>query len=114
MAGIAAGGNDGYIGASPSSHILPIRVMDDNGVARTSDVIAAAQWILANKDAYNIKVANFSLHSATATHFFYDPLDRAVEKLWFNGVVVVAAAGQLRHGRRPERRHSTRRATTRS
>ena len=93
VAGIAAGGNDGYAGASPTSHILPIRVMDDNGVARTSDVIAAAQWILANKDAYNIKVANFSLHSATATHFYYDPLDRAVEKLWLNGVVVVAAAG---------------------
>ena len=93
VAGIAAGGNDGYVGASPNSHILPIRVMDDNGAARTSDVVAAAQWILANKDTYNIKVANFSLHSATATHFYYDPLDRAVEKLWLNGVVVVAAAG---------------------
>ena len=23
----------------------------------------------------------------------YDPLDKAVEKLWFSGVVVVAAAG---------------------
>ncbi len=93
VAGIAAGGNNGYVGASPSSHILPIRVMDDNGVARTSDVIAAAQWILANKDTYNIRVANFSLHAASKTHFYYDPLDRAVEKLWFNGIVVVAAAG---------------------
>ena len=93
VAGIAADGRAGYTGASPTSHILPIRVMDDNGTARTSDVIAAAQWILANKDTYDIKVANFSLHSSTATHFFFDPLDRAVEKLWFNGVVVVAAAG---------------------
>ena len=93
VAGIAADGADNYTGASPSSHILPIRVMDDNGTARTSDVIAAAQWILANKDTYNIKVANFSLHSSTTTHFFFDPLDRAVEKLWFNGIVVVAAAG---------------------
>ena len=93
VAGIAAGGNPGYTGASPSSHILPVRVMDDNGVARTSDVIAAAQWILANKDTYNIKVANFSLHSAAKTHFYLDPLDQAVEKLWLNGVVVVAAAG---------------------
>ncbi len=98
VAGVAAGSNDGYAGASPSSHILPIRVMDDNGVARTSDVVAAAQWILANKDQYNIKVANFSLHSATATHFYYDPLDRAVEKLWLNGVVVVAAAGNYGTG----------------
>ena len=93
VAGIAAGGNPGYTGASPSSHILPVRVMDDSGVARTSDVIAAAQWILANKDTYNIKVANFSLHSAAKTHFYLDPLDQAVEKLWLNGIVVVAAAG---------------------
>jgi serine protease AprX len=38
-------------------------------------------------------VANFSLHSASMNHFCYDPLDRAVEKLSFNGVFVVAAAG---------------------
>jgi serine protease AprX len=67
--------------------------MNDQGVARTSDVIAACQWILANKSTYNIRVANFSLHAANQSHFFQDPLDQAVEKLWFNGVVVVAAAG---------------------
>ena len=33
-----------------------------------------------------------------------DPLDKAVEKLWFNGVVVVAACRQLRHRRHAERR----------
>ena len=42
---------------------------------------------------YNIRVANFSLHSAISAPFYLDPLDRAVEQLWFNGVVVVAAAG---------------------
>ena len=56
-------------------------------------MIAAADWILANKDQYNIRVANFSLHSSSLASVFYDPLDRAVEQLWFNGVVVVAAAG---------------------
>ena len=93
VAGIAAGGADHYTGATPQAPIVSLDVMDDNGVARTSDVIAAAQWILANKDKYNIRVANFSLHSATKSHFFQDPLDQAVEKLWFNNVVVVAAAG---------------------
>jgi len=67
--------------------------MDDTGTARTSDVIAACDWILANKASYNIKVANFSLHSSAQNHFYNDPLDRAVERLWFNGVFVVAAAG---------------------
>jgi serine protease AprX len=62
-------------------------------MARTSDVIAAAQWILHNRKQYDIRVANFSLHSASPTSFRWDPLDKAVEKLWLSGVVVVAAAG---------------------
>jgi serine protease AprX len=93
VAGIAAGSADGYAGAAPSSKIVSLDVMDDNGMAMTRDVIAAADWILANKDKYGIKVANFSLHSSQPNSFMYDPLDKAVERLWFSGVVVVAAAG---------------------
>jgi serine protease AprX len=93
VAGIAAGSAGGYAGANPVAPIVSIDVMDDNGMAMTSDVIAAADWILANKSAYNIRVANFSLQSTVSGSFMYDPLNKAVEKLWFNGVVVVAAAG---------------------
>ena len=93
VAGIASGNVFGLAGAAPYSKIVSLDVMDDKGMARTSDVIAAAEWILANKEQYNIRVANFSLHSATPSNFTHDPLDRAVEKLWFSGVVVVAAAG---------------------
>ena len=93
VAGIAAGSAPGYAGAAPNARILPIDVMDDTGKALTSDVIAACDYILTNKSALNIRVANFSLHSSAANHFYNDPLDRAVEKLWFSGVVVVAAAG---------------------
>ena len=50
MAGIAAGAADGYAGATPQANLVSLDVMDDSGVARTSDVIAACQWILANKD----------------------------------------------------------------
>ncbi|MGH3023814.1 MAG: S8 family serine peptidase [Gaiellaceae bacterium] len=93
VAGIAAGGGQFYAGSSPESELVSIDVMDDSGVAMTRDVIAAADWILANKDRYNIRVANFSLHSGVWGSVFFDPLNHAVEKLWFNGVVVVAAAG---------------------
>jgi len=95
VAGIAADSAPGYAGAAPAAPIVSIRVMDDNGKAMTSDVINACQWILANKAKYNIRVANFSLHSATPGHFVNNPLDQAVEKLWFNGVFVVAAAGNF-------------------
>jgi serine protease AprX len=93
VAGIAAGSRDGYAGIAPTAPIVSIDVMDDNGMAMTSDVIAAADWILANKARYNIRVANFSLQSTVAGSFMYDPLNKAVEKLWFNGVVVVVAVG---------------------
>lgn len=93
VAGIAAGAADGYTGATPQANLVSIDVMDDHGVAKTSDVIAACQWILANKGKYNIRIANFSLHSGTKGNFTRDPLDKAVEKLWFSNVVVVAAAG---------------------
>ena len=93
VAGIAAGSAPGYAGAAPAAPIVSIRVMDDNGKAMTSDVVAACQWILANKDKYNIRVANFSLHSATPGHFVSNPLDKAVEKLWFSGIFVAVASG---------------------
>lgn len=93
VAGIAAGAAADLTGAAPAAPIVSIKIMDQNGQAKTSDVINACQWILDNKAQYNIRVANFSLHSSYGTNFYRDPLDRAVEKLWFSGVVVVAAAG---------------------
>ncbi len=93
VAGIATGKARRYAGALPQANVFSVKVMNNEGVARTSDVIAACQWILANKDRYNIRVANFSLHSGSPASFLNDPLDKAVEKLWFSGVVVVAAAG---------------------
>jgi serine protease AprX len=93
VAGIAAGAASDLAGAAPAAPIVSVKVMDKNGQAKTSDIINACQWILDNKTQYNIRVANFSLHSSYGTNFYRDPLDRAVEKLWFGGVVVVAAAG---------------------
>jgi serine protease AprX len=100
VAGLAAGSAPHHAGADPTAGIVSLDVMDDQGMARTSDVIAAAQWILRNHRQYNIRVANFSLHSASPTSFRWDPLDKAVEKLWFAGVVVVAAAGNQGQGGR--------------
>jgi serine protease AprX len=93
VAGIAAGSAPGQAGAAPQANLISLDVMDDSGMARTSDVIAAAEWIYENRSSKNIKVANFSLHSTMPSNFINDPLDKAVEKLWFGGVTVVVAAG---------------------
>jgi serine protease AprX len=96
VAGIAAGASPAYPGVAQNAPLVSIRTSDAHGQSVTSDVIAAADWILANKNAYNIRVANFSLAGSVETSFRFDPLDKAVERLWFAGVVVVAAAGN--HG----------------
>lgn len=93
VSSIAAGSAPQYAGAAPKANILSLDVMNDQGQATVSDVIKAADWILANKAQYNIKVANFSLHAVSKASVMFDPLDAAVEKLWLNGVTVVAAAG---------------------
>jgi len=98
VAGVAAGAglNGQYVGGAPNAKIISIRTANANGESRMSDVIAAADWIRQNASKYNIRVANFSLAGASETSFRVDPLDKAVESLWFNGIVVVAAAGN--HG----------------
>jgi serine protease AprX len=101
VASIAAGAADGYSGAAPGANIVSIDALDDTGSGQTSDVIDAADWIYRNKAKYNIRVANFSLIAGTNSSFMYDPLDQAIEKLWFSGVVVVTAAGNYGTGSTP-------------
>ena len=96
VAGLAAGSGGlfaKYRGAAPVSPIVDLKVTDAQGQALTADVIAAIDWLLANKGKYNIRVANFSLVGNTEASFLSDPLNKAVERLWLSGVVVVAAVG---------------------
>jgi serine protease AprX len=93
VAGLAAGMISNWGGASPTSKIVSLDVLNDKGKGLTSDVIAAADWIYQHKDEYGIRVANFSLHAEGESSFLEDPLDKAVERLWLSGVVVVTAAG---------------------
>jgi serine protease AprX len=93
VAGIAAGGAAAFPGVVPTAPIVSIRTADATGASLTSDVIAACDWILAHQAQYDIRVANFSLVSGSESSFTSDPLDAAVEQLWFHGIVVVAASG---------------------
>jgi serine protease AprX len=75
-----------------------VKVSNDDGSAMLNDVVAGLQWVLENKDAYNIQVVNLSLNSSVAESYHTSPLDAAVEILWFNKIVVVASAGNYGDG----------------
>jgi serine protease AprX len=103
VAGIIAGNgtqrNNGdwldneYIGVAPEANLISVKVSDDLGNATVLDVIYGLQFAVDNKAAYNIRVVNLSLESATPNSYKTDPLDAAVESAWLKGIVVVAAAG---------------------
>jgi serine protease AprX len=89
-----------------SSPIVSVRVSDQYGQSLSSDVIAACDWVLANKDQYDIGVANLSLVESGVSTFRYNPLDQAVESLWLNGVVVTTAAGNYGVGSEVDTGHA--------
>ena len=106
VAGVAAGASSAFPGAAPTAPIVSVRVSDGYGESRSSDVIAACDWVLAHKADYAIGVANLSLVESGVSSFRYNPLDAAVESLWLNGIVVTAAAGNYGTGAETDTGHA--------
>ncbi len=84
-----------YQGIAPGTNILSVRVLGTDGTGRYADVVEGIQYVVANKEAYNIRVMNISLSAYVTTPYFEDPLNRAVEQAWASGIVVVAPAGNI-------------------
>ncbi len=82
-----------FKGIAPKANIVNLRVLDANGRATDSAVIAAIGQAISLKSKYNIRVINLSLGRAVFESYRQDPLCHAVEQAWRNGIVVVVAAG---------------------
>ncbi len=82
-----------FKGIAPGAKIVNLRVLDANGAATDSEVIAAISQAISMKSAYNIRVMNLSLGRAVFEGYQMDPLCQAVEQAWKKGIVVVVAAG---------------------
>jgi serine protease AprX len=89
--GAATGG--AYEGIASGASLVNLRVLNSQGVGRVSGVLAALDWLIANKNTYGVRVVNMSLGTPAINSYEDDPLCNAVRKLVNSGVVVVAAAG---------------------
>ena len=90
---LAPNTNDTPVGVAPEVNVVIARALDANGAGTYSSVIASIDWILANKERYNIRVLNLSLYAPVSGPYWSDPMNQAVMKAWQSGIVVVAAAG---------------------
>ena len=95
MAGVAAGNGamsrGRHRGVATEANLVAVKVLDDAGRGNATDALAGIQWVIDNRERYNIRVANLSI--GTIDVGSADPLVRAVEAAWDAGIVMVIAAG---------------------
>lgn len=95
VAGIACGNgtnsNGLYCGIAYESNLIGVKILDKEGKGNTSKVLAGIQWIVDNKDKYNIRIANLSIGSPGSNSL--DPLVKAVNAAWDYGIIMTIAAG---------------------
>ena len=106
VAGIIAGnGHDSgglRSGVAPGVTLLVEKVLDASGQGYISNVIAAIDYAIANKNALRLRVINLSVAAGVSESYTTDPLTLAAKRAVDAGLVVVSAAGNL--GRGPDGR----------
>jgi subtilisin family serine protease len=95
VAGGYAGDTTNVLGMAPDARIVSVKVADAMGAADVSQIIAAIDWVVQNRNTggLNIRVLNLSFGTNTANPYTIDPLCHAVEAAWRKGITVVAATG---------------------
>ena len=104
VAGIIAGNGDDSNGArtgiAPKARLVVLKVLDEDGRGRISDVIAAIDYAVAHKSEFDLRIINMSIGAGVYESYNTDLLTLAAKAAVEAGLVVVAAAGN--HGRDDE------------
>lgn len=83
-----------YLGIAPDCNLIGVKVLDHRGDGNTSDVLAGLQWIMDNKERYNIRIVNISVGTTGREKVDENSLlVQGVNAVWDQGIVVVVAAG---------------------
>jgi serine protease AprX len=94
MAGLIAGSGQGGgpAGVAPGADLVDLKVAGADGATTLGQVLAALQLADAARERWNLRILNISL-GAPAGDPATAPLTEAVERLWADGITVVAASG---------------------
>ncbi len=82
-----------YKGVAPDVNLAAVKAFDVAGQGDFLDIVRAVQWVVDNKDKYNIRVLNLSFAARPRWHYWQDPINQAIMRAWAAGITVVAAAG---------------------
>jgi serine protease AprX len=93
VAGIVGGNSGTFKGVAPGANLVSLKVLGADGSGKTSDVIRAIDYAVANKERFGLRVLNLSLGRPVFESYVDDPLCQAVERAYRAGLLVVASAG---------------------
>ncbi|MCY3410226.1 MAG: S8 family serine peptidase [Candidatus Heimdallarchaeota archaeon] len=79
-----------HAGIAYSSNIVAVKVLDDEGTGFLSNILNGIDWVIDNKQAYNIVVVNLSLGIEGEIS---STLDSAMTSFVNNGILPVVSAG---------------------
>lgn len=84
--------NGMYKGIAPDSKIVSIKALDKTGKGSFDNFIKGIDFIIRFHKKFNIRVVNMSVGAPNTTEDSRE-LDDAIDEMYYNGIVVVAAAG---------------------
>ena len=95
LAGIIIGDHPDAPGIASGSRLVSLKVASHDGAVDVTQVIAAIDWVVQNRDAdgLNIRVLNLSYGTVSKLDYVTDSLAHAVQQAWDAGIVVVVSGG---------------------
>ena len=93
IGGLQSSADVQYQGVAPSVQFVGLKVLNRKGQGKTSDVIRAIEFAIANKGTFGIDIINLSLGHPIFEPASSDPLVQAVERAVRAGIIVVTSAG---------------------
>jgi serine protease AprX len=84
-----------FVGVAPGVRLVGLRVLDKRGQGQTSDVLAAIEFAVANRQKLGINAISLALGHPVFEPAASDPLVQAVESAVRAGLVVITSSGNF-------------------
>lgn len=101
MTSVVAAGNGSlsngfYRGIAPEAEVVLIKLAR-TGRIRDIDIQEGLEWVLVNRERFNIRIVNISAGGDEERSYLTDPLSQVVEACTAAGILVVCAVGNSGH-----------------
>lgn len=95
------GGNGGISetakGMAPEAWLVGVKILDQDGNGRLSNIIAGVEWCIRNLPLFNIRILYLSIPALYQDHYYADPLGRILSMAWRRGIMVFAPVAKQKN-----------------